>query len=179
MIFRETKLEGAFIIEPERFDDERGFFARSWSAEEFAAHGLKAPIVECNFSFNKRKGTLRGMHYQAAPFGQVKMVRCTMGAIYDCAVDLRPDSPTFRQWVSVELTAENRLMFYIPKEFAHGFQTLEDDSEVFYQLSEVYAPGSARGVRWNDSAFRIEWPLAVEVINDRDNSYEDFVVPAK
>lgn len=175
MIFTETKLAGAFVIEPERFEDERGFFARSWSEKEFAERGLSARVAECNISFNTRKGTLRGMHLQLAPHAQVKIVRCTAGAIFDCIVDLRPESPTFKQWVGVELSARNRLMLYVPEEFAHGFQTLEDETEVFYQMSEFYAPESATGVRWNDPAFNIEWPLKVEIINSRDASYEDFV----
>ena len=174
MIFTETKLAGAFVIEPERFADERGFFALSWSRREFAARGLDPNLAECNISFNHRRGTLRGMHYQAAPHAQVKVVRCTLGAVYDCIVDLRPDSPTFGRWEGVELTAGNRLMLYVPKGFAHGFQTLEDGSEVFYQMSDVYVPESAAGVRWNDPAFGIEWPLPVEVINARDASYESF-----
>ncbi|HVF50646.1 MAG TPA: dTDP-4-dehydrorhamnose 3,5-epimerase [Pyrinomonadaceae bacterium] len=174
MIITETKLAGAYLIEHERFEDERGFFARSWSQKEFAERGLDSRLVECNISFNLRRATLRGMHYQAAPHAQVKMVRCTRGAIYDCIVDLRPASPTFKEWVAVELTAENRLTLYVPHDFAHGFQTLTDESEVFYQMSDYYAPSSARGVRWNDPAFGIAWPLAVEVINERDNSYADF-----
>jgi len=175
MIFTETKLAGAFVIEPERFEDERGFFARSWSEKEFAERGLSSRVAECNISFNKRKGTLRGMHLQLAPHAQVKIVRCTAGAIFDCIVDLRPQSPTFKQWVGVELSARNRWMLYVPEEFAHGFQTLEDETEVFYQMSEFYAPESATGVRWNDPAFNNEWPLKVEIINSRDASYEDFV----
>ena len=174
MIFVETKLRGAFLVEPDKFEDERGFFARAWSGREFAAQGLDARLLECNISFNKRKGTLRGMHYQTEPFTQPKLVRCTRGAIYDVAVDLREDSPTFRQWAAAELTAKNLLMLYVPAGFAHGFQTLEDDTEVFYQVSEVYAPETARGVRWNDPAFGIEWPLEVTVINERDNNYADF-----
>jgi dTDP-4-dehydrorhamnose 3,5-epimerase len=174
MIFTETKLAGAFVIEPERFEDERGFFARSWSEREFAELGLSSRVAECNLSFNKKKGTLRGMHLQVAPHGQVKIVRCTSGAIYDCIIDLRPDSPTFKQWVAVELSALNRLMLYIPTEFAHGFQTLEDDTEVFYQMSEVYHPESAAGVRWNDPAFGIAWPLEISAIAERDATYEDY-----
>ena len=177
MIFSETKIGGVFVIEPERFEDERGFFAPSFSQREFEARGLAGRFVENNISFNKRRGTLRGLHYQAAPHGQAKLVRCTSGAIFDVAVDLRRESPTFRQWVGVELTARNRLMLYVPEGFAHGFQTLEDDAEVFYQVSERYAPESAGGVRWDDPAFGIEWPLKVEVINDRDASYEDFEGP--
>ena len=175
MIFRETKLRGSFIIELEAFGDERGFFALSWSKKEFAERGLESELAECNISFNNNKGTLRGMHYQESPHGQVKLVRCTRGGIFDVAIDLRPASPTFKQWVGVELTANNRLMFYIPKGFAHGFQTLESDSEVFYQMSAPYVPGSGRGVRWNDPAFGIEWPAREDVIfNKRDRTYPDF-----
>jgi dTDP-4-dehydrorhamnose 3,5-epimerase len=175
MIFRETKLEGAFIVELEKFEDERGFFAHSWSEREFAQQGLETRLVECSISFNRKRGTLRGMHYQAAPHGQVKLVRCTRGSIYDVIIDLRTGSPTFKQWVGVELTAANRLMLYIPRDFAHGFQTLGDDTEVFYQMSAVYAPESGRGVRWNDAAFGIDWPEPENIIiNERDKSYRDY-----
>jgi len=174
MLFKETRLKGAFIIEPKKFEDERGFLAPSWSAQEFAAHGLDARLVECNISQNHAKGTLRGMHYQLPPFAQPKLVRCTRGAIYDVAVDLRPDSPTFKQWAAVELSQNNHLMFYIPTGFAHGYQTLTDDAEVFYQMSEVYAPDCARGVRWNDPAFQIEWPAEPTIMNQRDREYADF-----
>lgn len=174
VIFVETKLAGVFIIEPEKFEDERGFLARTWSRREFAERGLNPKLVECNLSFNISKGTLRGMHYQSEPFAQAKLVRCTAGAIYDVAVDLRPDSATFKNWEAVELTAENRRMFYIPEGCAHGFQTLEDSTEVFYQMSEVYAPDYARGVRWNDPAFGVEWPPAKRIIIVRDNSYGDW-----
>ena len=171
----ETKLRGAFVVEPERFADERGFFAKVWSEAEFAAAGIGARFVESNLSFSRRRGTIRGMHFQTAPYAQGKLVRCTRGAIYDVGVDLRPDSPTFRQWVGVELSADNRRMLYLPGEFAHGFQTLEDDTEVFYQVSAVYAPGHNAGVRWDDPAFRIEWPHADErVIIARDREYPDF-----
>lgn len=164
MIFTETKLEGAFVVEPERFEDER----------EFAARGLETDLAECDISFNKRKGTLRGMHYQETPHSQAKLVRCTMGALFDVIVDLKPSSPTFKQWVGVELTSVNRLMLYVPKEFAHGFQTLEDDSEIFYQMSSEYLPGSGRGVRWDDPAFGVEWPEGERVIIARDRGYPDF-----
>jgi dTDP-4-dehydrorhamnose 3,5-epimerase len=174
MILTETKLKGAFVIELERFEDERGFFALSWSQKDFAERGLDAELAECNVSFNRKKGTLRGMHYQDAPHGQVKVVRCTMGAIFDVIIDLRPDSQTFRQWVGVRLTASNRKALYIPKGFAHGFQTLEDDSEVLYQMSTPYVTGSGRGVRWNDPAFGIEWPEDVRTIIARDMEYADF-----
>jgi dTDP-4-dehydrorhamnose 3,5-epimerase len=163
------------LIEPERFADERGFFARVWSEAEFAAGGISVRFVESNLSFSSRRGTLRGMHFQTAPFAQAKLVRCTRGSIYDVGVDLRPESPTFRQWVGAELSADNRRMLYLPGEFAHGFQTLEDDTEVFYQVSAVYAPDNYGGVRWDDPAFRIEWPHVEErVIIARDREYPDF-----
>ncbi len=175
MIFRETKLGGAFVVEPERFEDERGFFARGWSRREFEERGLDARLVETNISFNRRRGTLRGMHFQSAPRAQSKLVRCTSGAIYDVIVDLRPESPTFKGWVGVELSAANRLMLFVPEGFAHGFQTLEDETEVFYQMSEYYAPETAGGVRWDDPAFGIEWPDApARIINERDAAYPDF-----
>jgi dTDP-4-dehydrorhamnose 3,5-epimerase len=175
IIFIDTKLSGAFIVEPDVFEDERGFFARNWTRAEFAARGLEAPLEECSTSFNKRRGTLRGMHYQLAPNGQAKLVRCTSGAIYDVIIDLRPDSQTLMQWVGVELTARNHLALYIPVDFAHGFQTLEDETEVCYHMSEVYAPESARGVRWDDPAFGIEWPVVnPRIINERDRTYPDF-----
>jgi len=170
----ESKTKGSFIIELERFEDARGFFARTWSEHEFAAHGLNSKLDECNVSFNKRKGILRGMHFQAAPFAQAKLVRCTAGAVYDVAVDLRPDSVTFKKWVGVKLTAENHLMFFIPEGFAHGFQTLSDNSELLYQMSGVYHPQSGRGVRWDDPAFGIDWPPAERIIIARDKTYPDF-----
>jgi dTDP-4-dehydrorhamnose 3,5-epimerase len=174
MRFTETKLKGAFIIEPERLEDERGFFARSWCEREAAAYGLYPKWVQCNISFNKQKATLRGMHYQSAPFAEAKLIRCTMGAIYDVLIDLRPDSSTFKQWVAIELSAENRRMLYIPEGFAHGFLTLDDNTEIFYQMSQFHAPTHARGVRWNDPAFAIEWPFDVRVISDKDRHYPDF-----
>jgi dTDP-4-dehydrorhamnose 3,5-epimerase len=176
MIFKETKLPGAFILELERFEDERGFFALSWSQEVFAERGLESRFVECDISFNRRKATLRGMHFQAEPHGQAKLVRCTMGSVYDVIVDLRPGSPTFRQWATFELSAQNRLLLYVPVGFAHGFLTLEDNTEVFYQMSQNYHPKSGRGARWNDPAFKIQWPMTGElIINERDKSYPDFV----
>lgn len=175
MIFTETKLAGAFVIELERLVDMRGFFATNWSEREFGARGLVPRFVESNLSCSNKRGTLRGMHYQAQPHGQVKLVRCTMGSIFDVIIDLRPGSPTFKQWVSVELTAENRRMLYVPIDFAHGFQTLEDNTEVTYQMSSPYHPESSRGVRWNDPAFGIPWPEAERVIIARDREYPDFV----
>jgi dTDP-4-dehydrorhamnose 3,5-epimerase len=175
MIFIETALKGAFLIEPERREDERGFFARAWCQREFVARGLNPRLVQCNISFNRQRGTLRGMHYQAAPYEEVRLVRCTRGAIYDVIIDLRPHSPTFTQWVAVELTADNYCMLYVPEQFAHGFQTLEDNTEVFYQMSEFYAPEYVRGVRWNDPAFAITWPQAARIISERDQQYADFL----
>lgn len=175
MKFIETKLKGVYVVEPTRFEDERGFFAPSFSQREFEAHGLASRFVENNISFNRRSGTLRGLHYQAAPFGQAKLVCCARGAIYDVAVDLRPSSPTFRNWVGAELTAENRLLMYLPSDVGHGFQTLADNTEVFYQVSDFYQPEANKGWRWNDPAFGIEWPLPDEcIINSRDASYPDF-----
>ncbi len=176
MIFEETKLKGAFVIELEKMKDERGFFARTWCQREFAAHKLNSQLVQCNVSFNAKKGTLRGMHYQTAPHEEAKLVRCTMGAIYDVVIDLRPDSSTFKQWLAVELTADNRRMLYIPEGFAHGFQTIEDNSEVFYQMSEFYAPECAGGVRWDDPAFSIQWPVDQQIISAKDQQYPDFVL---
>jgi dTDP-4-dehydrorhamnose 3,5-epimerase len=175
LIFTETKLAGAFVIELERHTDERGFFARTFCQQEFEAHGLKAEVAQCNVSFNKRKGTLRGMHYQAVPFAEAKLVRCTAGSIYDVIIDLRLASSTFKRHFAVELSAENRRMLYIPEDFAHGFQTLEDDTEVFYQMAQRYSAEHARGVRWNDPAFGIEWPKGERIIIERDQNYPDFV----
>jgi dTDP-4-dehydrorhamnose 3,5-epimerase len=176
LLFTETHLKGAYIIDPERIEDERGFFARTWDRHEFETLGLNSSLMQCNISYNVRRGTLRGMHYQVAPHEETKLVRCTTGAIYDVIIDLRPGSPTLRQWLAVELSAANRRMLYIPPGYAHGFQTLEDHSEVFYQMAEFYAPGYARGVRWNDPAFGIAWPEAPQVIAARDQAYPDFSV---
>lgn len=175
MLFTETKLKGAFIIHIEPHEDERGFFARSWCEDEFKKHGLNPRLVQCNISFNKKQGTLRGMHYQVAPFAEAKLVRCTMGAIYDVIIDLQPDSPTFNQWISVELTAENRSALYVPENFAHGFQTLMDNTEVFYQMSEFYHPECARGVRWDDPAFGVEWCGEPYIISRQDREYANFL----
>lgn len=174
MIFNETDLKGAFIVELERREDERGFFARTWDQREFDIRGLNARVAQCNTSYNAKQGTLRGLHYQDEPHEEARLVRCTMGAIYDVIIDLRRDSPTFKKWTSVELTADNHRMLYVPERFAHGFLTLEDRTEVFYQMSEIYVPGSARGVRWDDPAFRVTWPLQVQVISERDKNYPDF-----
>jgi dTDP-4-dehydrorhamnose 3,5-epimerase len=174
MLFTETELKGAFLIEPERHEDSRGFFARTWCEKEAAAYGVNPRVVQCNISFNRQKGTLHGMHYQKPPFEEAKLVRCTMGAIHDVIIDLRRGSPTFKHHVAAVLTADNRRILYIPEGFAHGFQTLADNTEVFYQMSHFYAPDHAAGVRWNDPAFRIEWPDDDRIINDRDRNYPDF-----
>jgi dTDP-4-dehydrorhamnose 3,5-epimerase len=166
-----TPLSGAFVIELERLEDERGFFARSFCQEEFRAHGLDPVVAQCNVSFNRKRGTLRGLHYQAEPHAEAKLVRCTRGAIWDVIVDLRESSSTARKWHSVELTAENRRALYVPKGFAHGFQTLADDSEVLYQISEFYHPESARGVRWDDRTLAIPWPIKEAVISPRDRAF--------
>lgn len=174
MIFVATPLAGAFVIEPEPLEDERGFFARAFCSDEFEAHGLNPQVVQCSISFNRRRGALRGLHYQRAPYREAKLVRCTTGAIHDVIVDLRPESATFRRHFALELAARTRAMLYVPEGCAHGFQTLADDTEVFYQMSERFAPDAAAGVRWNDRAFGIAWPLEVTVISERDRSYPDF-----
>ncbi len=173
MRFVPTGLAGAYLIEPERNADERGFFARTWCVREFEEQGLDTRIAQCSVSFNHRRGTLRGLHYQAPPFAEVKVVRCTRGALFDVAVDLRPDSPTFRMWVGVELTENNGSAFYIPRGFAHGFLTLADATEVTYQISAPYNPLAARGIRWNDPFHGVVWPASVDVIASRDRDYPD------
>jgi dTDP-4-dehydrorhamnose 3,5-epimerase len=173
--FRELPLTGAFLIEPERKADERGFFARAWCRAEFEAHGIRHDWPQCNISFNRRRGTLRGLHYQADPFGEAKLVRCTMGAIYDVIVDLRPGSPTQGRWAAAELTAENRRMVYAPAGFAHGFQTLTDNTEVFYQMGACYSQEAARGVRWDDPVLAIAWPACPErIVSAGDRNYPGF-----
>lgn len=174
MKFTATKIHGAYIIDLERKEDERGFFARAWCRREFEEHGLNPSAAQINVGFSDVKGTVRGLHYQVAPYEEVKVSRCTMGAIYDVIVDLRPGSPTHRQWVAVELTLDNRRMLYIPEGCAHGYQTLTDNTEMNYLTSQDFAPGHARGVRYNDPAFRIEWPLSVRKISDADRSWPDY-----
>jgi dTDP-4-dehydrorhamnose 3,5-epimerase len=172
MIFRETKLAGVFVIDAEPIADERGAFARTFCAREFAAHGLETAIAQCSASFNAKKGTLRGLHFQAPPHSEAKLVRVTAGAIYDVAIDLRADSPTYGQWTAAELTAENRRMLYIPKGCAHGFQTLMDASELFYQIAEFYEPASARGLRWDDADLAIAWPdKSAPILSERDRAF--------
>jgi len=174
MIFTETKLKGAYIIELEPLEDERGFFARNFCQKEFKEHGLNPRIVQCNISFNKKKGTLRGMHYQVVPHQEAKLVSCIKGTIYDVIIDLRPDSSTYCQWFAMELSAEDYKILYVPEDFAHGFQTLEDNTVVFYQMSEFYHPECARGVRWDDSTFKIEWLVSEKIMSDRDCKFPDF-----
>lgn len=176
MIFTETKLEGAFIIELEKLSDQRGFFARSWCQNEFETHGLNCHIAQANISYNEKKGTLRGLHYQKSPHEEKKLVRCTKGSIYDVIIDLRSHSKTYAQWLSVELTAANYKMLYVPENFAHGYQTLEDNTEVFYQVSQYYTPGAESGIRWDDPIFYIHWPLEVQVISDKDKSWPNYTV---
>jgi dTDP-4-dehydrorhamnose 3,5-epimerase len=174
MIFTPTRLAGLWLVEIEPRVDERGHFARTWCAREFAEHGLDTRLAQASVSFNRRRGTLRGMHFQHPPHAEVKLVRCTRGALWDVAIDLRPDSPTYCGWQGFELTAENAAALYIPEGFAHGFQTLADDTEVFYQMSTFYAPEAAAGVRYDDPAFGIDWPLPVRTIAPRDAAWPDY-----
>lgn len=178
MIFRETALPGAWILTPERFEDERGFFARTYCRRDFEARGLDPEIAQCSVSYNHRRGTLRGLHFQTAPHEEVKLVRVTRGAVWDVIVDLRPDSPTFQQHVAVVLSAEEGNQLYIPKGIAHGFQTLADETEVFYQISAFYAPEAARGYRWDDPAFSIPWPEPVTVMSEKDRNLPLFGSPS-
>jgi len=175
VIFTQTELPGVFEIALERKRDERGFFARTWCMSEFQAQGLNTKMMQCSVSFNDRKGTLRGMHYQVAPHRETKLVRCTRGSMFDVVIDLRPDSPTFKKHVAIVLSADKRNMVYVPEGCAHGFLTLEDATEVFYQISEFHYPESARGVRFDDPAFKICWPAPIEVISERDRTYAGFL----
>lgn len=174
MLFTETKLKDAFIIDLEHREDPRGFFARTFCAKEFEEHGLKPTVAQCNLSFNHKKGTLRGMHYQVPPAAETKLIRCTQGAIYDVIIDMRPDSPTYMQHIGVELTAENRRALYVPEMFAHGYLALTDGAEVGYQVGEFYTPGYERGLRYDDPAFGIEWPIDITVISDKDAAWPLF-----
>ena len=175
MIFKETCLTDAYTIELEEHGDERGFFARAWCKKEFMTQGLTSNIVQTNFAFTKKKGTIRGMHYQIAPNEEAKLMRCIKGAIYDVIIDLRPESSTYKQWLGVELSSENRQMLYVPEGFAHGYQSLTDNVETFYMVSEFYSPNSERAVRWNDSAFSIESPITKNLtISDKDRNWPDF-----
>jgi dTDP-4-dehydrorhamnose 3,5-epimerase len=172
--FTETPLPGAWVIELDLLYDERGYFARTFDADEFFRRDMDPAVVQCNTSFNERAGTLRGMHYQAEPDAEAKLVRCTRGAVYDVIVDLRPDTPGYCHWFAIELSADNAHMLYVPKGCAHGFQTLADRTEVAYQMSHAHVPEQARGVRWDDPAFGIEWPEAERTISEKDRSYPDF-----
>jgi dTDP-4-dehydrorhamnose 3,5-epimerase len=175
MIFRQTSLADAYVIELERLEDDRGWFARAWDNEQFAEQGLDSVLVQCNLSFNSRRGTLRGLHFQVDPHAEAKLIRCTRGKIYDVIVDLRPASVTYARWMGVELSPDNGLMLYAPKGFAHGYQTLEDETEVFYQVSESYVREAEGGVRWDDPAFSIEWPIATpSVISAKDQGWPDY-----
>ncbi|GAA5520545.1 dTDP-4-dehydrorhamnose 3,5-epimerase [Aliifodinibius salicampi] len=174
MIFHKTNLKDAYIIELNKLKDERGFFARQYCQNEFRDHGIQISIVQANVSYNKLKGTLRGMHYQTEPHGEAKLVRCTKGGIYDAIIDVRSGSPTFKKWIGVELTEHNHKMLYVPEGFAHGFITLQDDTEVTYQVSEFYTPGAEEGIRWNDPTFNIDWPAEVNVISEKDLNWPDF-----
>jgi dTDP-4-dehydrorhamnose 3,5-epimerase len=174
MIFKEVELKGAYIIEPEKLEDKRGFFARVWDREIFLNLGLNTNLVQCNISFNKSKGTVRGLHFQIKPYEETKVVRCTKGSVFEVLVDIRKNSKTFKKWLGVKLSAENHKLLYVPKGFALGFQTLEDNSELFYQMSQIYKPEYAKGIRWDDQTFNISWPERVTIISDRDQSFPKF-----
>ena len=174
MRFYESELEGACVIELDKLEDDRGFFARTWCQKEMEEHGLAARVAQANVSFNARAGTLRGMHYQVAPYEETKLIRCTRGALYDVIVDLRRGSPTYKHWMGVELTAKNYKMLYVPAHFAHGFVTLEDDTEATYFVSEFYTPDAERGLRWNDPEFGITWPRPAGVISGKDANWPDY-----
>ena len=175
MNFIDTAVKDAFIIDIEKKTDDRGFFARTWCKKEFEEHGLQEDLVQANLSFNKRKGTLRGLHYQLSPYAESKLVRCTKGAIYDVIIDLRSHSPTFRHWIGVELTEDNYRMLYVPEGFAHGYQTLQDNSEVVYHVSQCYVPNAELGIRWDDPSFKIEWPITEErTISSKDQMWPNY-----
>ena len=174
MKFIETPVQGCLIIEPDRFDDDRGFFSRIWDQKEFTERGLSTAFAQFNLAYNHKAATLRGMHFQSAPNAEVKLVRCTRGSVYDAIIDLRPDSPTYLKWAGVELTADNYRTFYVPKGCAHGYATLVDKAEVAYQVSDPYAPASAGGVRWNDPVFGVKWPITPTIIHQRDATYPDY-----
>ncbi|MCH9029543.1 MAG: dTDP-4-dehydrorhamnose 3,5-epimerase [Bacteroidetes bacterium] len=174
MIFNETKLKGAYIIEIEKKGDERGFFARAFDHEIFQRMGLASKILQCNISYNKKKGTIRGMHFQQRPFQEVKLLRCTKGSIFDVIIDIRPNSETYKQWISIELTENNYKMLYAPEGFAAGFQTLEDNTSLFYQVSQMYMPEYERGIKWDDPSIRINWPLKPTTISEKDQNHPPF-----
>jgi len=174
MIFKELELKGAFLVEVKKIEDERGFFGRAWCRNEFVEHGLNPDFVQLNTSFSRKRGTIRGMHYQVDPYQEVKFIRCTRGRIWDVIIDLRPGSPTFMKWTGNELSADNYRMVYVPENFAHGFMTLEDNSEVYYPVSQFYTPGAERGLRYNDPQFEIVWPVEATMVSDKDRNHEDF-----
>ncbi|MEA3410991.1 MAG: dTDP-4-dehydrorhamnose 3,5-epimerase [Pseudomonadota bacterium] len=174
MKFTETRLPGAYVVEPEPLVDERGFFARAWCSSEFEKNGLVNRSVQANMSSTRKKGTMRGLHHQVPPHAETKFFRCTRGSLFDVIVDLRKDSPTFRQWTGLELSAENHVAIYVPEGFAHGYLTLEDETDAYYQVSEFYTPGAERGFRYDDPAFGIDWPIEPRVVSDKDLSWEPF-----
>jgi len=176
MIFTETKLKGAYLVEIKKLEDERGFFGRAWCQQEFEEVGLNAQVKQINTSYSVHQGTIRGMHYQIDPYQETKFIRCTKGSVYDVIIDLRPDSPTFMQWVGHELSAENCRMVYVPENFAHGIVSLEDHSEIYYPVTEFYTPGSERGIRYDDPAFNIDWPVKISQVSDKDRNHPDFDV---
>ena len=167
-------LNGVFIIDLEKHEDERGFFARSWDKQEFESNGLDSNLSQCNISFNKKKGTIRGMHFQRKPYEEAKLIHCVKGSIFDVIIDLRKDSDGFKKWISIELNEQNYRMLYVPEGFAHGFQTLEDNTEVFYQMTQCYMPEVAKGIRWNDTQFNIDWPIKFPILSEKDKGYSDF-----
>ena len=174
MKFTETRIPGVFVIELERHEDDRGWFARAWCREDFAAHGLPTDLAQTNHSHNTQRGTVRGMHFQTAPHAEVKLVRCVAGTVHDVALDIRPESPTFKQSVATELSADNGVAMFLPEGIAHGFQTLTDNATLFYQMSAPYEPKSARGVRWDDATFQIKWPIAEAIVGKRELAFPDF-----
>lgn len=176
MIFTETELKGAFILDVKKLEDERGFFGRSYCQKEFDDHGMTSRVVQANVSYNKSKGTLRGMHYQMSPYEETKLVRCVRGAIYDVIIDLRKDSPTYTKWIGVELKEDSYRMLFVPEGFAHGFITLEDNTEVIYQVSQFYTPGAENGLRWNDPSFNIKWPIEPVIISEKDKQHSDYTI---
>ena len=176
MIFQETKLKGAFIVDVNRHEDNRGSFSRTYCQREFKEHGIEPEVVQANMSTNKIKGTLRGLHYQKDPHQETKFIRCIKGALYDVIVDLRPHSPTYKGWVGVELTEQNQRALFVPKDFAHGFVTLVDDTTAFYMVSQFYYPGAEMGIRWNDTSFKIKWPVEPLCITEKDSSWSDYLV---
>ena len=172
MKFSKTELSGAYVIEIEKIEDQRGFFSRVWDKNEFKKQGLSSELIQCSVSFNKNKGTLRGMHYQISPSEEIKIVRCTQGKIFDVIIDLRKDSKTYKKWIGIELSQDNYKMLYIPKGFAHGFLTLDENTEIFYQMSNEYNKETAQGIRWNDPTFSINWPSKITIMSERDMNFE-------